>query len=152
MKADNPESFRLENNEKVQRSTNKKKAADPESFSLENNEAVQRTQNKKKDTDLETFNQRNLEAKRKSKLKSDANVDERERIMNFKKATLFGPIFICSCCKRRLFENGVIKIKANFQTKIETKQPGLYEKCIRRHVLIEVKVNGSDRKTGNYNM
>ena len=82
----------------------------------------------------------NREALKKSRLKNSAAVDNRKRILNVKKVTLFGPIFICSCCKRQLFENGA--------TKITTSQPNFIQST--QEELVEVRVNGSDHKTGLY--
>ena len=35
------------------------------------------------------------------------NIDSEERLKRYKKATRFGPIFICSGCERKLFEHQV---------------------------------------------
>ena len=86
----------------------------------------------------------------KYKKESNDRIDDRTRVMNFKKATLFGPIFICSCCKRRLYENGVTKITPELKQKFESKNKQIYNKCIVREELVKLKINGSDHKTGHY--
>ena len=75
--------------------------------------------------DEDSFNKKKAEAKKKSQENKKANVNDRERIYNFKRAVLFGPIFICSCCKRRLFENSIMKITDNLRTKIDMKRTSL---------------------------
>ena len=50
------------------------------------------------------------------------NVDDMERLRNFKRSVIFGPIFICSSCSRKLFENGVKKITEKFKTSVNEKK------------------------------
>ena len=73
-----------------------------------------------------------------------------ERLMNFNKAVIFGPIFICSCCSRKLYENGVTKITSNFIDTVKQKKQGLYGTAIPEEILIEITLNGSSEKTGYY--
>ena len=54
------------------------------------------------------------EAMKKTRKKQAANIDEKARRLNFNLSVLFGPIFICSCCERKLFETGVTKITDDF--------------------------------------
>jgi len=62
------------------------------------------------------------------RLKEKEQTDDRQRIFNFKKWVMFGPIFICSCCHRTLFENGVSKITDDFKRKIDDKHKILYSR------------------------
>ena len=82
-------------------------------------------------------------------MKSNANVDERERILNFKKANLFGPIFICSCCSRRLFENGVTKITPDLKMKVNRKKENLFFHCVRKEIQVDIELNGKFDKSGS---
>merc|ERR1711954_542574 len=77
-------------------------------------------------------------------------IDDRQRIFNFKKATLFGPIFICSCCKRKLFQHSVVKITQALREKINKKVDSLYSTCIIREEIVNVNINGNNEKTGAY--
>jgi hypothetical protein len=149
-KEKDPITFKLNRNERAMKAKQKQKEADPESFNQSNNEAAKKSQKKRRDISPESFIRSNRKALKKSRMKSSAAVDDRKRILNFKKATLFGPIFICSCCKRQLFENGVTKITTKFTTKLHKNHPGFYRKVIKNEEIVEVRVNGSDRKTGNY--
>ena len=58
------------------------------------------------------------------------SVDQVERRRNFSKAVIFGPIFICSCCERMLYESGVTKITAKFKEKLFKQNPKFYCSCI----------------------
>ena len=117
-----PESFRLDTNEAQQRKNKKQKDADPESFRIGNKEAEQRKKKKQKDADPVSFNEKNRKAVTKSRSEGNRNVVEHRRILKFNKAVLFGPIFICSCCSRKLFENGVTKITPDFKKKVDEKR------------------------------
>ena len=81
---------------------------------------------------------------------TDANITDKESIQRFNRANLFGPIFICSCCKRRLFENGVSKITNDLKRKIEEKKQGLYEVAIKSENLVTVNLNSKSTLSGSY--
>ena len=78
------------------------------------------------------------------------NITKKERIANFKRAVLFGPIFICSCCSRKLFENGVTLITAKFRDKINEKKADHYNLCIPHETVVNIIFNGNTDKTGSY--
>ena len=82
--------------------------------------------------------------------KQKANTDETQRRLNFNLEVLFGPIFICSCCERKLYEKGVTKITANFREKVEKKQANFFRHCIRKEITIKIELNGKMDKTGIY--
>ena len=69
---------------------------------------------------------------------------------NFNRAVIFGPIFICSCCSRQLYENGVTKITSAIEDKLEIKKPGFFHHCIPKKKYIEVTLNGIDTLSGFY--
>ena len=60
------------------------------------------------------------------------------------------PIFICSCCERRLYENGVLKITGAFKEKVEKKRQNFFNHCIRKEIPIRIELNGKLEKTGSY--
>ena len=145
-----PEGFKKRNLEAVKKSQNKQKQEDPTGFNKRNLEAAKKSQNKQKQKDPTSFNKRNLEATKKEQNKKKTNIDDRERIFKFKAATLIGPIFICSCCKRRMYEHSVVKITDDLITKIDRKGNGLYRKAIKSEEIIKLTINGSNDKTGAY--
>ena len=55
-----------------------------------------------------------FDKERGRKIKNE-NTNSIDRINNFNRAVIFGPIFICSWCHRKLFENVVNKITQNFK-------------------------------------
>ena len=144
LKAVDIESFKRQNIKAVEKSQQKKKDDNQELFKRKHNEAAKKYLKKKKDDNQELFKRKQNEAANKYRKKIKANVNDRGRIYNFKRAVLFGPIFICSCCKRRLFENSVTKITDGLRTKINEKRKGLYKICIRREVPVKFMVNGKE--------
>ena len=78
------------------------------------------------------------------------NTDETQRLANFNRAVLFGPIFTCSCCSRMLYENGVILITQKFREKVDEKKAGYYISCIPHETVVDIIFNGSNEKTGPY--
>ena len=65
-------------------------------------DSVKKAQQKAMIKDREKFRQENNKAAEKTKKTKRKNIDEKERLRKFNRAVLFGPIFICSCCKRKL--------------------------------------------------
>ena len=86
----------------------------------------------------------------KHRTMTDANITDKERIQRFNRANLFGPIFICSCCKRRLFESSVSKLTADLKRKIEEKKEGLCELAIKTESFLTLYINGQTTLSGSY--
>ena len=84
------------------------------------------------------------------RVKTRENTDSRTRIGNFNEAVLFGPIFICSCCSRKLYENGVTKITPKFRKACDEKTPKFYSECIEKDILVTITFNGKEDRTGHY--
>ena len=58
-------------------------------------------------------------------------IDAEERLRRFNKATRFGPIFICRCCERKLFEHQVVEVDMDsFRDTVDEKEHGLLAQCI----------------------
>ena len=72
--------------------------------------AVQKLQTKRKNEDAEEFANSQAEAAKSYKLKKKAEIDEDERIRRFTYSNLFGPIFICRCCRRRFMKMELLKL------------------------------------------
>ena len=80
----------------------------------------------------------------------NAKIGENERIRKFHYENLFGPIFICSCCSRKLYENAVTKITSDFRGKVDSKRKDFFSFCIKKEIQINLTFNGSNEKTGSY--
>ena len=58
---------------------------------------------------------------------------------------MFGPIFVCRCCERKLFEHQVIKVNiSNFRENIDKDRPGLFSQCIQSYS----ESDGTEHQTG----
>ena len=78
------------------------------------------------------------------------NIDERQRRLNFNHAIIFGPIFICSCCERKLYEKTVTKITDKFKEMIEKKKPNFFNFVIRQEINVHIQLDGKSNKSGAY--
>ena len=94
--------------------------------------------------------EKNRQHKEKNRNMKKEAVDQVTRRKNFSKAVIFGPIFICSCCARMLFENGVTKITRKFKEAENIKNPSFYSSCIAEEILVKIIFDGSTDKTGHY--
>ena len=150
LKEENREKFREDNNKAVKKSQIRAKEKDAEKFRKAHNEAAKKSKIIAKEKDAEKFRKANNEAVKKSQKQKKQNVDETTRLNNFNKAVLFGPIFICSCCKRKLYENGVTKINDEFKEKVNKKKSNLYMNSIPSSEFVNIVVNGKDDKSGIY--
>ena len=80
-------------------------------------------------------------SKKKSKLNSQS--DEKKALIKFQRETRYGPIFICSCCYTRQFENNSMKL-SKAKKKIEQ---DIYNKCIPEGQEIPIVIWLNDEKS-----
>ena len=99
---------------------------------------------------LEALKENNRQDVKNFRVRKYNTIDTIQRLKNFCQKVIFGPIFICSCCKRKLFKNGVNKITSHFREMINSKKQGSYELIIPRQVHIRIMLNGSDDLSGYY--
>jgi hypothetical protein len=148
-KAD-PEAFRANANAAERKKKAKQKDANPEAFRADTNAAQRKKKDKHKKADPEAFRAKTNADQRKKVEKQNANIDKKQRRQNFSRAVLFGPIFICSCCSRKLYENGVKKITEELKDKINQRKPYFYRHCIPKEEPIEIDLDGNYELSGNY--
>ena len=67
-----------------------------------------------------------------------------KRLLNFKRRVQYGPIFICSCCHQKLFENQVEVITDEIRDKIDNADPGIRVECMEEEIKIDL---GGDYKS-----
>ena len=111
-----------------------------------NSEELHRVENRKKKTQREEKMDKNadklhiIEAKmqRNHRAKSRNNRSQNERLRNFRRAVLFGPIFVCSCCHVKHYESNVNKVDDNLEGKLLEKYPDCYLECVREFVKVEI--------------
>ena len=65
-----------------------------------------------------------------------------DRLKEFKEATKYNAIFICSCCHRRLFESNVEVITEKLKDEINTKKCGHFLDCIEEEIV--TPINGKN--------
>ena len=59
--------------------------------------------------------------KRNQRAKTRNSRSQNDRLRNFRRAVLFGPIFVCSCCHVKHYESNVNKVDANLEAKLVEK-------------------------------
>ena len=80
---------------------------------------------------LSTYEKEAQKKKRRLWNKSD-------RLREFKEATKYNAIFICSCCLRRLFFSNVEVITDRLKNTINEKKPGHFRTCVERDIVTPI--------------
>ena len=71
---------------------------------------------------------------------------EEKRRRRFLLAVMYGPIFFCVSCERRLFHNNVSTIDG-IREKVEKKKEGLFQKCIpilKKEMKVKLQIEGQN--------
>ena len=109
----------------------KRKAENPEQFFKDNAKRNKKSDQKQKAENLQQFLDVQAARRRKCEVNKQNKIDARERLKKFRKATRFGPIFVCRCCERKLFEHQVSEVNIeSFRAKTDEKYPELFSQCI----------------------
>ena len=70
-------------------------------------------------------------------------INECDRLRDFKNATKYNAIFICTCCHQRMFQSNVQQYTSELKQKINEKKPRHTEACISEE--IQTNINGEDK-------
>ena len=60
-------------------------------------------------------------------------ITEADRLRKYRRAVLFGPIFVCSCCHVKHFESNVALLDNNLEGKLLEKFPDCYAECVKQY-------------------
>ena len=71
-------------------------------------------------------------------MESDKNVSADQRLNKFRRRVRYGPIFICSCCHQKLFENQVTVITDELRDKIDGANSKIREECIDEEISVNL--------------
>ena len=117
----------------------KHREKDPEAYAEKNRKRVTQAQTKRKHDDPQDFARKHPEsmAKTNKKIKDDDNL----ALKRFQKANRYGPIFVCSCCYTRQFQDNSIMMK---KLKVD---PNVLSKCVPKGQEVLVKIWLNDDKT-----
>ena len=116
---------------KRKKSDLKQKAEDEKKFLAEQAKRQRKCDKKQKAKDAKSFLKAQRVKRQKCDEKKKESVDAAERLKKFKRSTRFGPIFVCRCCERKLFEHQVTEVDMeNFKEVVEENEPGLFSVCI----------------------
>ena len=147
-KEEDENSYNRKHAAEIQARRVKKKEEDENAYNHKRAAEKQARRIQQKEEDEEAYKSKRAEEKQRK----EAKVDERQRRKNFCRAVAFGPIFICSCCHRRLFENGVTKITDHFKEKIDQMNKVPYSTVIPagQERYVRIILDGSSQLSGFY--
>ena len=127
----NKEEFLKDKAKRQRRCDLKRKAENSDQFVKDNAKRHKKSEQKQKAENLQQFLDFQTARRRKCEVNKQNKIDARERLKNFRKATRFGPIFVCRCCERKLFEHQVTEVDIeSFREKTDEKYPELFSQCI----------------------
>ena len=108
------ENYLRKNADEIKAQRCKQREEDVEAYLRKNADEMKAQRHKQREEDEKNYLRKIADEKQAQRRKKEAQIDERQRRYNFFRAVIFGPIFICSCCHRRLYENGVTMITEQF--------------------------------------
>ena len=118
------------------KSNMKKRGKDELKLKADQNRWKRLSRNKRKLIDPDGLSKYENEVQRKKRRLWGAQ----DRIREFKEATKYNAIFICSCCHRRLFHSNVEVIDQKLKDSINLKKTGHFRDCVENE--IETPING----------
>ena len=136
-KQEDPKGFKDNVNKRKAKQEKRQKEKDPVGFKENLNKRVKKIEDRKKKEDPKGFK----EHMRQRKEKSNKNVSACKRLQNFRRRVQFGPIFICSCCHQRLFENQVEEITDGIKEQIDKADPEIRKECTDQEEQIDLGRN-----------
>ena len=80
-----------------------------------------------------------MENQRNRKIISRNKCGPDERYEKFRKKVRYGPVFICTCCHQRLFENQVEMYTEDLKENIDRAYPNLREELIPQELITNVE-------------
>ena len=118
-KAEDIDKFREKANKRKHEQEARQKAEDIDKFKENANKRKSKQEAKQRAEDLENF-KANM---RERKLNSNSNVSATQRLERFRKKVQYGPIFVCSCCHQKFFDNQVEEFTEKLKEQIDTANP-----------------------------
>ena len=139
--AENSEEYRQQEAKRIKEVRERKLAENPEEWRLQEAKKKQEERERKMCKDPEEVRRKEVVSTKKSKVKSQS--DEKKALIRFQRETRYGPIFICSCCYTRQFENNSMKL-SKAKKKIEQ---DIYNKCIPEGQEVPIVIWLNDKKS-----
>ena len=104
--------------EQKQEQRRKERDLDEDAFKKKMAREKQEERGKKREKDEEEHKRKRAREKQEQRGKERDKSDKSTCLKNYSRSVIFGPIFICSCCHRKLFEKGVTKVTEAFKEKL----------------------------------
>ena len=116
----------------------KEKTNDKEKFQRNVTQRNRLSLGRKRAVDPQKVKHEQNERKRKHRKVESAS----DRLKEFKEATLYNAVFICTCCHQRMFKSNV-RLYDKLKEEIDRKRPGQLDKCIDKPV-VKIRINGQE--------
>ena len=73
-----------------------------------------------------------------------------ERLQRFRRATRYGPIFVCSSCHQKLFEHEVVPLEQSFQDEVNENHDGAFSMYVDEKVEISFIIKEGNTVRGPF--
>ena len=128
LRKDETETKRNLRNQKIKEAMKKSRKVETEeerNLRNQNNmEAMQKLRKDETETKRNLRNQKNMEAMQKSR----NNLTELDRLLRFQQETRYGPIFVCSSCDQKMFQNNVCGMEKSMLEKLQQRNIETFDK------------------------
>ena len=137
--------------EEKQEKRRKERELDEDAFKKKRARDKQEERRKEREKDEDALRKKMAWEKQEQREKERDKSDKFSCLKNYFRSVIFGPIFICSCCHRKLFEKGVTKVTEAFKEKLAERKV-LYAIAIpaSQEVQVNIKLDGSTSLSGIY--
>ena len=65
-------------------------------------------------------------------------ISKSDRLREFREATKYTAVFLCTCCHQRMFHSNVQLYTAELINNINSKKPGLVDACIQKRIITQI--------------
>ena len=144
-KSNDPQKFMTNHKREQQNFRHKAKSENPEKFATKKREEQQRWRQKAKSDNPEKFITKKREQQESWRIKKLKNVGSWKRLCNFRRATKYGPIFVCSSCHQKLFEHEVVILEKIFENEINKKYDGAFSKYVDEKIPVCIFINEKNK-------
>ena len=124
------ESYKASRAQEKKAEREKKRSTDETSYKASRVQEKRAEREKKRSTDEDSYKASQVQEKRAQREKKKNDIAESERRKKFRDSIRDGRKFVCICCERLNFINGVIEFSCSLQDTVEAKHEGIIDRAI----------------------
>ena len=133
------EKVKKDQNKHKQQSMARQRELDEEKVKQQQTKYSRLSRGKKREADHEKLKEEQNARQQKHRRVETAN----DRLREFKEATLYNAVFLCTCCQQRMFKSNVRLYTEALKQELDHKKPGLTDTCIENE--IKTKIDGDEK-------